>query len=520
MSPWESAGHAAVQGPLLGFGQNINGAVQAIGDKLGGDPRSWGDAYRYNRDAITRTNDKALADNPKAYLTANVLSSIPAAIATGGAGEGATVASVARAGGLVGALNALGNSRADLTTGDVGNYVQAGKDVSGYQGVRNAVQDAGEGRPFRSALDILGAGALGGALTGGATGAATKLLPTVLRATGQGLENLEVAAGRKALLPGAVDSLTKKAPLDAATILRAVRSGGIRFGGTAESNAGRLESLASDAGNTYGTIVDDLQSRGVVGPNSRAIADRLQALGKEAEINNPGNPAIAREYYKQAERILDASVAAEDAGIAPTARLGLRQAENAKRGLQDLAAYGDYKETPLNEARRTIASVVRDANEGAVADAAQRAGRGSEIADIAENFVPIKQKTGQLIEARDAAIRGAAKASHRTLIPALAHLAGPEALIFGAGTAMHNAPGAAALALATHLLRTRGPSSVAVMSGLGSDLARGAARMSASNPRATLGLLNALSGPTQRADNALQSDPEREAILRALLGAP
>jgi hypothetical protein len=512
MSPMESVGNAAVHGATAGFDQNINGAVQALIDKGMGDTRSFGDLYRYNRDAITRTNDKALRDNPKAYIGTSLLAAAPLALVTGGAGEGATVASVAKAGGLMGALNALGNSRADLTTGEGANYLQAAKDVSGYQGAKNAIQDFGEGRPIRSALDILGAGALGGALTSGTAGTATKLLPMALRGARTGLEDLAVWAGRKALLPGAAKSLSNELPLEAAPVLEAIRSHGILPGSTVEGNARRLNALTSQVGDVHGANISNLESLGVQGGNSREVANELQALGREAELNNM-DPRVARAYFTAADRVLEKSQLAEDAGVATTARLGLRQEENLKRSAQDAADFGRIEDTPVNIANKRISGVLRQDVERATQRAAENAGPSSEIAELASGFVPTKQRLGNLIDARDAARYGAAKASHRSLVSM------PELMALGGGAATGHGIAGALFSTGLHLIGPRGPSTAAFASYYGSRAANSLARMATNNQAKTALLLNALSGSSQRADEGVMEDPERQALLDALLGA-
>ncbi len=75
-------GHGAVQGATLGFGDELQGGIQALGTKYlpeslgGGDEtqssRSLGDLYKENRDSARRDDASAEKGDPTAYRVGNV----------------------------------------------------------------------------------------------------------------------------------------------------------------------------------------------------------------------------------------------------------------------------------------------------------------------------------------------------------------------------------------------------------------------------------------------------------------
>jgi hypothetical protein len=106
----------------------------------------------------------------------------------------------------------------------------------------------------------------------------------------------------------------------------------------------------------------------------------------------------------------------------------------------------------VEEARQEISSIVRQANEDAIADAAHRAGAGSEIDDLAQKFVPTKKRLGRLLEARTAAEKGAVKAAAKPSGPGL-----PDYLL---GSTTGNPAAAYITALASKSLRSRAPAAL------------------------------------------------------------
>jgi hypothetical protein len=277
-----------------------------------------------------------------------------------------------------GAFAGLTEGPADLTKGDVGGAV------------RDTLAGAGTGL------------VLGGALSGAAE---------LARPVSGAVKSYAIERGRKLLTSGA-DSLSKNLPVSDEAVQAAFDAGAIRPLGSATKASARLDQVREQLGSVYSQILGQLEQRGVTGPNARALADDLLRKGIEQEYGNLDR-ALSDEYMNVANDVIKRSELAGARGVAP-GRLGLKQAESIKRGLQDKVKYGKFEETPLNNVREDIASTVRQANEDAVAQAGSASPRGSEVRALAESFVPVKRRLGPIIEAANAATRGASREAQRT----------------------------------------------------------------------------------------------------------
>lgn len=130
--PWEKTGGwtagalGAGQGVTLGLGDEINGFVQAVGEGIQNPEGKQGfwERYRKNRDTFRKEDDTAQKDQSGAYLTGNILGGsvlpVPGGPATAGATYGAKLLRALGQGAVLGAGMGFGNSKADLTQGDVG----------------------------------------------------------------------------------------------------------------------------------------------------------------------------------------------------------------------------------------------------------------------------------------------------------------------------------------------------------------------------------------------------------------
>lgn len=356
-----------------------------------------------------------------------------------GAGAGGRVLSQTLTGAGYGAANAAANGKADLTKGEVGQFA---KDVVGVEGLQNAGRDFKDGKYGVGLLDLLGAGAVGGGLTGGAIGGAME----GARASGglqkavEWVKQKAINSGRKVLTNGA-DQLSTRNPVSENAVEEAIRSKAIRPLGTNQGTAERLGGLTDEVGEQYAKLIAALEKQGVKGPDARLVADQLLARGASLERNTLNN-ALPQEYLHQAESI------AGKAG--PQGELSLSQAENLKRSLQKQAKYGRVEETPLNEVRRDAASVIRQANEDAVA-AAGASDRA--VRPLASQFEPVKRRLGALLEAEGAATRGAARGATRT--------AGDMGLKSAAAAVAAGQPSLIAAGMASNLVKNRLPSTIA-----------------------------------------------------------
>lgn len=143
-SKMESLLRGGAQGATLGFGDEAQGVIQALGMKflpesMGGassnDKRGLAELYREQRDVARQDDDVARAANPKTFIAGEVGGGLLPAIATSGVGTGASAATkapgllralgrAAASGAKWGAATGLGDSRADLTEGDVAGAVK------------------------------------------------------------------------------------------------------------------------------------------------------------------------------------------------------------------------------------------------------------------------------------------------------------------------------------------------------------------------------------------------------------
>lgn len=91
--------------------------------------------YQMVRDSVREDDDAAKAKLGGYYDALKLAGGVATAPLLPGVGEGKTLLQLAttgaKLGGAIGATAALGSSRADLTTGDLGNYWDATKDVAG-----------------------------------------------------------------------------------------------------------------------------------------------------------------------------------------------------------------------------------------------------------------------------------------------------------------------------------------------------------------------------------------------------
>jgi hypothetical protein len=312
---------------------------------------------------------------------------------------------------------------------------------------------------------------LAGAALGGLMGAAlpnpAALAPA--QTLGERLRGTAINQGRKTLTGNSAPMATRK-PLSDEAIQAAYDVGAIRPLGTVESAAERLTVAREAAGDRYAQIVAALEAKGIKGPNAILLARKLAAEADAIETNSLGSPApgmyrdISLELQGLRQGMHGPVAGVPKVSPAPFAdkRLRLTQAEDMKRSLQR-AAQGEYvKEGPQSlsgEAKTDLASTLRQAIEDAVTAQAHLA------PEEAAAFVPVKQRVGALIEASNAANRGAARAANRQQFGL-----GPKVLAGGA-LASGNVPGAAATLIGTSALRNRGPATLGWAANKGANLA-------------------------------------------------
>lgn len=340
-------------------------------------------------------------------------------------GPGAIAAGVGGAALGAGLLSAAGRS--------VGHAIDT---VIGYEdnpGIAAVMKDSLAGGAQDAAYTAAG-GMVGPAVARGIGAVAGKASPL--------LDLLGNKLGRR-VLNGGSTPLTVKMPLSSEALDAAHEAGAFRPWGTTRSAANAIDAARETTGAEYGRIVQELEAAGVKGPDIPKLAQEYLAREASASANTL-NQAVPRVYGSVAEQLQKQAQVPFLPGQGP---LALGQSENMKRSAQGMAksSYQQMLPTELGDAHAESASMLRQAVEDAVERQASLAPRA------AADFVPVKQKLGPLIEAGNAAERGAAMADRRGAFSLIDLLA--------AGAGGHGEPlRSAGAALASKGLRTYGPS--------------------------------------------------------------
>lgn len=403
----ESLARGAGQGATLGFGDEINAGVQALGIKaLGqtGADKSLGQLYRENRDTFRRENDAAKKEHPYVYGAGQIAGGAPLALATGGGGTARLIGTSAALGGATG----LGES----TAADVGGMAL----------------DAGKGA------------AIGAAIPAAVTG-----LGRAVPAATSALRKGAIDTARR-ILVNKTGSLSAARALPAEAVQEVLDSGVIKPFGTSAGAAERLQGLRETVGDQYGQIVKALEGAGITGPDAQALAQKYAAAGGAAGATSM-NPTVPAVYASAAEQV----------AAKPTTggRLGLSQGEQLKRSLQGMAksAYKKMEPGEVGQAHEAAASMMRQAIEDEIAQQAPNAGPVAQEAAAA--FEPVKQRLSRLIAAGNVAREGANRAANRNAFSLRDILMGMGGMAHGGAIEGIGA------GVGGHLLTSRGPSTAA-----------------------------------------------------------
>lgn len=335
----------------------------------------------------------------------------------------------------------------------------------------------------RFVSDVEGSGA-----TAGLFGAGGTLLNRGISAAPQALKSLALKVGGKVLGGTASEPAVEQA----------LQRGAIKLFGTTEGASSRLSAdLETKLGPQYREFLKMLEAKGVSGPEASAMADQWLNQAVKEEANTVGSQ-VPEMYMKHAEEI--ASKAGQDG------RIDLQRAVNITRDLQSRAKYNPMVDTATNDARRAIASDARQAVEDAVAKAETSADPA--LSTAAKAFVPIKQRLGRAIEGEAAASRAAGKTKPLSLLDLAS--AGAASVTGGATHGMRGVAAGLPMAVASHLARTRGPSTLAASA---YGLSRGLDKLGQPLGRA-LDSAGEWYGPPQTETRAAQQ------LLSRLLGLP
>lgn len=401
----------------------------------------------------------------------------------------------AGAGGLAGAPSGPGAVLTSLAGGAAGAGLLSAAGKSVGHSIDTAIGYEDNPGIAAVAKDSLKTGAQDAAAT--AIGGAA--VPIAMRAAGavgsRAAPLLDLIGNRfgRRVLSGGATPLTVKAPLSPEALDAAHEAGAFKPWGTTRSAANAIEGARETTGAEYGRIVRELEAAGVQGPDIPRLAQEYLARGASARANTL-NPAVPRVFDSVAEQLQEQARVPYAQGQGP---LALGQSENMKRSAQGMAksAYQQMLPTELGDAHTESASMIRQAVEDAVERQSYLAPRA------AADFVPIKQRLGPLIEAGNAADRGAVMADRKhafSLIDLLAATAG------GHGDPLKSA----GVALGSKALRTFGPSAATWALKGGANVAGGIANIPASTSRQAGAVLGSLAG---------QGDEDESAPLRRLL---
>jgi hypothetical protein len=255
------------QGASLGFSDELNGVVgggldKVLPESLGGAQagKSFLDLYRENRDFARKLNAKAAGDQPAAYLGGNLAGGLATTIATSG-----LIKPAIGSAGIMGAVQGLGSSDADLTKGDV---VGAARDTA-----------------IGGALGI-GAGLLGNEAGKIVGGAADRLKGF---ANKQALASLRGTAGdyAKILGRGQVDNLGDFLLNEQVPGLGAAVEGG----SLPENIADKLEAMKASGGAKLNQVLPELdiaaQSSGISAIDHQGISREIVGLIQDAQRAGP-----------------------------------------------------------------------------------------------------------------------------------------------------------------------------------------------------------------------------------------
>ena len=418
-SPLQTDLREAAQGATAGFGDELNGILNAGGRALGVtnlglvrhlgtgealkfdtptlDTQTLLNAYRAGRDSARVDQNADQKINPVRTFVAQGAGMMANPILSG--------LSPAAAGAAIG----LGNSNADLTKGDVGGAL---KDTA------------------------FGAGA--GYLADRATEGAGQLVKTVSNKLSNLAENRAVAA------TGATGVQSLKFNPEAGRGL--LDRGIVGFGNSQETIAQKAGEALDASGKKIGDILQNLDEQGASVPQS-GIIDSLRARAK-ALANDPSQFDVSDGLNRLADRLEQSAGDATEALTSDATELPsqtLSAAEQTKRGFQNKV---NYNGAPLdNSVNREAASVYQNA----VEDQATQINP-----ELATAFEQAKQDYGLLKPIADASERRAATTSQS---PPGGFL---DTTAAAAGVLVGGNPGAIAAPIARRMFAPRINSSLAV----------------------------------------------------------
>lgn len=507
VSGTESFLRGGAQGATLGFGDELEGLIQAAGrkylpDALGGGSaadatRSVTDLYREGRDVARRENDAAEEAHPALYTAGDVAGGLITTPLLPGGGAAVEAEALAKAGltqaakkvalraavktgAELGAASGLGTSRADLTRGDVAG----------------------------AAADTLKGGVFGGA-----AGGAGEIVGSKIGAAAEGVRDwLQDLAPRKAVnaLRGTAEEVkalvrTKQLePLGDWLLRNKI----VEAGDTFDDVLTKATGVQKGAGKALEGVLAELDATGAVIPKQK-LADAFMDLATQAEGRGPGAAPLVRKYTAEAEAVMKR----------PEQNITFSQAEEWKRGFQDRVNYGKKNPSALQQGDQELANASRQLVEDEAEKAAQASG-----SDVADRFMQAKNAYGYASKAADMAEGALGRQEARNIASPSDKYAGGAALVAGllTGHPLAGAAGAVVVGAANKLVRDRAASTTAVAA---QSLSQRVAQIAQTSPR-KLGAYGAvLAGALQRGGQSAfdahmyvlgQTDPKFQELTKKL----
>lgn len=330
----ESALRGLEQGATFGYGDEINGGLETLLNQATGkspDGLSFLDEYAKHRDESRNKMEAAEAAHPYVSGAANLAGAIAPALLTGGgslAEEG--LAGVATQGAKYGALAGLGNSKADLTKGEIG----------------------------KAATDTALGGALGG-ITAPVAGAVSDILQPSATALASKLGGISSKIADIGPVSKTIESF--KQGLKGRELL--TQSGqkalGQEIGGVEGDIGSDLQQVFNDAkSNKMNTLLSDGPTVDL--PDWKTNADQMMDNLK----NTRGQNSAVLDDIKRVRNIIDGHILGNEEEDIPGKGLSLStdQAETLLRQLGDLGSASETSGLKTNEGKELVNRLISPLN--------------------------------------------------------------------------------------------------------------------------------------------------------------
>jgi len=339
----ESAMRGAAQGATMGFSNRIEGAGNALMDKvLGNDQgKSLSDLYNQREAQATSSNAAAQAAHPYIYGGANLAGGVGTGLLTGG----------------MGATTSLGRMA-------VGAGMGAAAGV-GY-GNPSSVND-GAAEALKGAL-------VGGAVSGVAEGISNALNPSSLKSTAENMA--EKATGATGKQRGLFTPNTGRELLDRDIV---------NFGSSPSDIAGNAQGAMDAAEAQKSGLMSGELSKATVDSNDvyDYIRNKISAMS--------GDPSKAPLATKLESKLEDITNAVGDSG----SEIPLGQSEEIRRGFDKAAKWSSNSDSNELEANKIVANAYREAGEDAAKSVSPEAGQAFKEAKTTQHILIPAQEAAE-----------------------------------------------------------------------------------------------------------------------------